>query len=125
MVDFSLIQSLFPQTTKYIQTLISFSELIQTWQTEWKTASLATVQFGGYENQTLEAFVAASRLFAKFDCPVVFLNCSLLATAHDREIALLFCKTQSRTQSLLASYCACSSMRCIYLFIQLLPLNDK
>ena len=84
----------------------------QTWQTEWKTASLATEQLCEYENQTLEAFVAASRLFAKFDCPVVFLNCSLLATAHDRETALLFCKTQSRTQSLLASYCACSSMRC-------------
>ena len=38
-----------------------------------------------YENQTLEAFVAASRLYAKFDCPVACRNFSLLATAHDCE----------------------------------------
>ena len=31
-----------------------------------------------YENQTLEAFVADSRLFAKFDCPVARQNFSLL-----------------------------------------------
>ena len=30
----------------------------QTWQTKWKTASLAIVQLCEYENQTLEAFVA-------------------------------------------------------------------
>ena len=40
----------------------------QTWQTGWKT---------------LEAFVAASRLYAKLDCPVSRQNFSLLATAHD------------------------------------------
>ena len=34
----------------------------QTWQTEWKTASLAIVQLCEYENQTLEDFVAVSRL---------------------------------------------------------------
>ena len=50
----------------------------QTWQTEWKTAPLATVQLCEYENQTSEAFVAASRLSAKFDCPVARLNFSLL-----------------------------------------------
>ena len=43
----------------------------QTWQTEWKTASLAKVQLYKYENQTLEAFGAASRLYSL-----------LLATAH-------------------------------------------
>ena len=34
------------------------------------------------------AFVAASRLFAKFDCPVARQNICLLATAHDCEIGL-------------------------------------
>ena len=42
----------------------------QTWQTEWETGPLATVQLYEYENQTLEAFVAASCLYAKFDCQV-------------------------------------------------------
>ena len=35
-----------------------------------------------YEKQTLEAFVAASRLSAKFDCPVDRQNVLLLASAH-------------------------------------------
>ena len=39
----------------------------QTWQTEWKTAP---VQWCEQENQTLEAIVAAIRLYTKFDCPV-------------------------------------------------------
>ena len=39
-----------------------------------KTARLATVQLCEYKNQTLEAFVAASRLYAKFDCPVARQN---------------------------------------------------
>ena len=60
-----------------------------TWQTEWKTVPLAKVQLCEYENQTLEAFVAASRLYAKFDCPVARQNCPLLATAHDCETGLL------------------------------------
>ena len=34
----------------------------QTWQTEWKTALLAILQFCENKDQTLEAFVAASRL---------------------------------------------------------------
>ena len=42
-----------------------------------------------YKNQTLEAFVVASRLSAKFDCPVAHQNCSFLATAHDCETELL------------------------------------
>ena len=46
----------------------------QTWQTEWKTAPLAKVQLCEYENQTLEAFVAASRLYTKFDCPVAMIG---------------------------------------------------
>ena len=49
----------------------------QTWQTEWKTAPLAKVQLFEYENQTLEAFVGASFLYAKFDCPVARMNYSL------------------------------------------------
>ena len=53
----------------------------QTWQTEWKTAPLAKVQLCEYENQTLEAFVAARRLYVKFDCPVARQNVLLLATA--------------------------------------------
>ena len=60
----------------------------QTWQTEWKTVPLAKVQLCEYENQTLEAFVAASCLYAKFDCPVARQNLSLLATAHDCETGL-------------------------------------
>ena len=60
----------------------------QTWQTEYKKALLAKVQLCEYENQTLEAFVAASRLYTKFDCLVARQNVSLLATAHDRETGL-------------------------------------
>ena len=62
----------------------------QTWQTEWKTAPLAKVQLCEYENQTLEAFVAASRLSATFHCAVARQNCSLLATAHDCESGLFY-----------------------------------
>ena len=41
-------------------------------------ASLAKVQLcEENENQTLEAFVAASCLYAKFDCPVARQNVSL------------------------------------------------
>ena len=61
----------------------------QTWQTEWKTAPLAKVQLCEYENQTLEAFVADSRLSAKFDCPVAHQSFSLLSTAQDRETGFL------------------------------------
>ena len=57
----------------------------QTSQTEWKTAPLATAQLCEYENQTLEAFGAASRLYGKFDCPVARQKFSLLVTAHDCE----------------------------------------
>ena len=60
----------------------------KTWQKEWKTAPLAKVQLCEYENQTLEAFVAASRLYAKFDCPVARQKLSRLATAHDCETGL-------------------------------------
>ena len=38
---------------------------------------------------TLEAFVAASCLYAKFDYPVARQNFSLLATAHDCKTGLL------------------------------------
>ena len=41
-----------------------------------------TVQFCEYENQTLEAFVATSRLYAKFDCPMFRQNYSPFATAY-------------------------------------------
>ena len=61
----------------------------QTWQVAWKTAPLAKVQVCEYENQTLEAFVAASRSYVKFDCPVARQKFSLLTTAHDCENALL------------------------------------
>ena len=61
----------------------------QTWQTEWKTTPLAKAQLCEYENQALEAFVVASRLSAKFDCPEAYQNCSLLVTAHDCETGLL------------------------------------
>ena len=54
------------------------------------TALLTKVQLCEYENQTLEAFVAASRLYAKFDCPMTHPDCSLLATAHDGETALFY-----------------------------------
>ena len=60
----------------------------QTWQTAWKTAPLAKVQLCEYENQTLEAFVAASYSYVKYDCPVAQQNSSLLATAHDCETGL-------------------------------------
>ena len=53
---------------------------IELWQTEWKTTSLATVQLCEFENQTLEALVAGSCLYAEFNCSVVRQNFSLLAT---------------------------------------------
>ena len=59
----------------------------QTWQTARKSAPLAKVQLCEYENQTLEAFVAASRSYVKYDCAVAHQNVSLLATAHDCEAA--------------------------------------
>ena len=37
----------------------------QTWSTEWKTAPMAKVQLCEYKRQTLEAFVAASRLYCQ------------------------------------------------------------
>ena len=46
------------------------------------------MQLCEYENQTLEALVAASRLSAKCDCPVTHQNFKLLATAHDCETGL-------------------------------------
>ena len=42
----------------------------QTWQTEWKTAPLVKEQLCEYKNQTWEAFIAASHLYAKSDCLV-------------------------------------------------------
>ena len=45
------------------------------------------MQLCEYGNQTLKAFVAASHLYAKFDCPVARQNVSLLV--HDCEISLL------------------------------------
>ena len=41
------------------------------------------------ENHTLEAFIAARRLSAKFDCPVARQNCSLLAAAYDCETSFI------------------------------------
>ena len=41
----------------------------QAWPTEWKTALLTKVTLCEYENQTLEALVAARCLSAKFDSP--------------------------------------------------------
>ena len=62
----------------------------QTWQTECKTAPMATVQLCEYKTQNLEVFVATSHLYTMFDCPVARQNLSLLvATAHDRVTGLL------------------------------------
>lgn len=48
-------------------------------QKEEKTTLLATVQLYEYANQTLEAFITAGRLSAKFHCTVSRQNCSILA----------------------------------------------
>ena len=61
----------------------------QTCQIEGKTAPLAKEQLCEYENQTLEGFVATSRLHAKFDCAVACQKFSLLATARDCETGIL------------------------------------
>ena len=50
----------------------------------------AKVQMCEYEKQTLEAFVAASRLSAKFDCPVDRQNVLLLASAHACETVFFY-----------------------------------
>ena len=55
-----------------------------------EAASLAKVQLCECENQTLKGFLVASRLYAKFDCPVAHQNISLLATAHDCETGLWY-----------------------------------
>ena len=57
----------------------------QTWQTEWKTASLAKVQLCEYENQTLEPFIAASC----FVCQVCLSSGppGVFSTAHDCALA--------------------------------------
>ena len=60
----------------------------QTWQTEWKTVPLTTVQLCEYENQTLEVFGAVSYLCAEFDCPVGHQNISFSPTVHDCEVYL-------------------------------------
>ena len=46
-------------------------------------APLFTVQLCEHGKPTLEDFVVASRLYAKFGCPVACQKFSLLATAHD------------------------------------------
>ena len=61
----------------------------QTWQTESKTAALAKGKLWEYENQTLEAFFAASLLNTKFDCPVARQDFTHLAIAHVCETGLL------------------------------------
>ena len=60
----------------------------QTWRTEWKTAPSAKAQLCENENQTLEAFVAASSSYVKYDCAMACQNFSLLATVHDCETGL-------------------------------------
>ena len=58
---------------------------------------LAKVQFYEYENQNLQAFVAANHLYAKFDCPVACQDFSqLLATAHDCETWLIIFSAQNQ-----------------------------
>ena len=61
----------------------------QTWQTEWKTAPLVKVQLYEYKNQTLEGFVAVSRLYAKFDCSVANQNFFTFSYFYDCETGLL------------------------------------
>ena len=46
------------------------------------------MQLCEYKNQTLEAFVAASRSYIKYDCAVARQALSLLVTAHDCETGL-------------------------------------
>ena len=58
------------------------------------------MQLCEYENQTLEAFAAASRLYAKFDCAVPRQNFSFLATAHDCETG--FCSVSKEQKQVTA-----------------------
>ena len=46
------------------------------------------MQLWEYENQSLEAFVAVTHSYAKFDCPLALQNISFLATVHDCETGL-------------------------------------
>ena len=70
----------------------------QTWQTELRTAPLTKVQLCEYDNQTLEAYAVASRLYTESDCPVSRQNASLLTTAHDCETGLLKVNNQIRSE---------------------------
>ena len=76
----------------------------QTWQTEWKTASLVKVQVCEYENWTLEVFVVVSRLYDKFDCPVAHQNISFLTTARVCETDLLDSKLSSQNFILYSNF---------------------
>ena len=70
---FNLHTSQFHNHAQYLKVKYSGRPLdSQTWQTEWKTAPLAKVQLCEYENQTLEAFVAASRLYAIYSLIVLW-----------------------------------------------------
>ena len=57
-----------------------------------KNCSTGQIAVVCVRKQTLEDFVVACRLYAKFDCPVARQNFSLLATVqlHDCEIGLLW-----------------------------------
>ena len=58
------------------------------------------MQLCEYKNQTLEACVAASRLYAKFNCTVPRQNFSFLATAHDCETG--FCSVSKERKQVIA-----------------------
>ena len=47
------------------------------------------MQLWEYKTQNLEVFVAVSHFYTKFDCPVARQTFSLVATAHDCELAYL------------------------------------
>ena len=63
-------------------------DIIKLGRQNGRLAPLAIGQLCEYGNQTLEAFVLASCLCAKFNCPVNGQKFSLLATGHNCETGL-------------------------------------
>ena len=78
--------SLTTKSPSFAQTTIQFPNHVQQLKLNkfwWATGQSNLAD--RIEEETLEAFVVARHLYAKFDCPVAHQNFSLLATAHDCE----------------------------------------
>ena len=68
---------------------------------------------------TLEAFVVASHLYTKSDCPVARYNCSRLATAHDCDTGLYIRRSVSLGRNWGEFQTEAESITCIFRYLDL------